>query len=192
MTYFFEGKILAGYVVIYAALILLYGIRRKKTELPLYAAAGILFGIYLYFVIRITQFPIMQSDGMEEALGGNIWRSISLIPFRDIAGRTNLYNIILTVPMGFFVPLLCRKRMKKAGKILLFLLPGFLIELSQLFQLLVIGYTLRVIDVNDLICNAAGTVIGYFIFRAVRSGISIFYSKGKQKKGHFAEYFMRR
>ena len=82
--------------------------------------------------------------------------------------------------------------MKKAGKILLFLLPGFLIELSQLFQLLVIGYTLRVIDVNDLICNAAGTVIGYFIFRAVRSGISILYSKEKQKKGHFAEYFMRR
>ena len=78
MTYFFDGKILAGYVVIYAALILLYGIRRKKTELPLYAAAGILFGIYLYFVIRITQFPIMQSDGMEEALGGEIYGEASV------------------------------------------------------------------------------------------------------------------
>ena len=116
MTYFFEGKILAGYILIYACFLILYGIRRKKTELPLYALWGVLFGIYLYFAIRITQFPIMQTPGMAEALGGNMAASVHLVPFADIVNRTSLYNIILTLPMGFFIPLLCRKKADEGGK----------------------------------------------------------------------------
>ena len=108
MTYFFEGKILAGYILIYACFLILYGIRRKKTEL------------------------------------------------------------------------------------LLFFLPGLLIELLQLAQLLVIGYTLRVVDVNDLICNAAGTAAGYLVFRAVRKGIAALNRKPEREKERLAEYFMNR
>ena len=192
MTYFFEGKILAGYILIYACFLILYGIRRKKTELLLYALCGVLFGIYLYFVIRITQFPIMQTPGMEEALGGNMAASVHLVPFADIVNRTSLYNIILTLPMGFFIPLLCRKKLTKSGRLLLFFLPGLLIELLQLAQLLVIGYTLRVVDVNDLICNAAGTAAGYLVFHAVRKGIADLNRRPKREKGRLAEYFTNR
>ena len=83
MAYFFEGKILAFYIVIFAAFLLIYGIGRRKTELPVYIVTGVIFGIYLYFLIRITQFPVMRTPGMEEALGGReammpVWWALSL------------------------------------------------------------------------------------------------------------------
>lgn len=72
VAYFFEGKILISYIIIFAAFLLIYGIGRRKAELPVYIVTGVIFGIYLYFLIRITQFPVIRTPGMEEALGGNV------------------------------------------------------------------------------------------------------------------------
>ena len=53
---------------------------------------------------------------MEEALGGNVWSSINLVPFRDILNRTGVYNVILTIPAGFLAPALSRKPRREAQK----------------------------------------------------------------------------
>ena len=59
---FFEGKILAFYIVIFAAFLLIYGIGRRKAELPVYIVTGVIFGIYLYFLIRITPVSYTHLD----------------------------------------------------------------------------------------------------------------------------------
>ena len=194
MAYFFEGKLLLAYVLIYAGISALLGIRRKKEERLIYAVFSMLFGIYLYFLIRITQFPIYQTPGMEEALGGNLWISITLIPLKDALALASVYNVILTIPVGLFVPLLRGRRMTTGGRILMFLLPGLFIELAQLVQLLAIGYSLRVVDVNDVIFNSIGVIIGDCLFQfARRTAFRLRSGAGKESgERSLAAYLMRR
>lgn len=85
---------------------------------------------------------------------------ISLIPFADGLDFGTISNVILFIPIGFFLPLLWKKY-EHAGRTIL---TGFgvslLIELLQLF-------TFRASDITDLITNTLGTLIGYGICLSV-------------------------
>ncbi len=168
MLIYFEGKILAAYI--FACLICtVFVIKRTKHEYRyLKCLFLIIFFIYLYFVIRITQFPILQTENMQEVLGENIRASINLIPFKRILNVTSLYNIILTMPIGLLIPILNEKNMSRKSEIFMIILPGLMIEGGQLMQLAVIGYTLRIIDIDDIICNSAGVCVGYAMFCALQ------------------------
>lgn len=75
---------------------------------------------------------------------------------------SSLYNIILTVPFGFLLPFICRMNLLK----LLLAGIGFsgILELLQALAGILAGYSTRVIDINDLICNTAGAAAGYGLF----------------------------
>lgn len=168
ITYFFSGKILAVYIfmsLLFGAFLL------KRTEGRYRFLQGsfiIIFIVYLYFVIKITQFPIFQTENMKAVLSGHISSSINLVPFKDIFSLTSLYNIILTIPFGFLVPILKRSAMNIRSVILMVILPGLLIEIGQFVQLIVIGYTLRIVDINDIMCNSAGVISGYIILQVFK------------------------
>ena len=66
------------------------------------------------------------------------------------------------------MPVLKRKKMTMQSILLMIILPGLIIEGGQFVQLLVIGYTLRVIDINDIICNSIGVLAGYTVFWALQ------------------------
>ena len=168
ITYFFSGKILVVYIVICIICSIFY-LRKTKSEFRnLEVLFIVVFFVYLYFAIKITQFPIFQTENMKELLGGNIYASINMIPFKSIFNLTSLYNIILTVPVGLLMPVLKRKKMTMQSILLMIILPGLIIEGGQFVQLLVIGYTLRVIDINDIICNNIGVLAGYTVFLALQ------------------------
>ena len=93
---------------------------------------------------------------------------INLVPFETTSSFFNFHNrdfffiniignIILFVPIGFFLPALW-KFWRSWKKIVLFsfLFPS-LIEISQLFSN-------RYVDVDDVILNAFGIVLGYGIY----------------------------
>lgn len=174
MAYFFSGKILFFYIMICAVITILFTIKREKKHRIIHVVLNMIFFIYLYFIIDITQFPIYITEGMREALSGNIWANIQLTPFKNIINFSSFYNIIMTIPIGFLVPLMSRNNIKFFKLILLALIPGILIEGMQLVQLLLIGYTFRIIDINDIICNFTGVMTGYLIFAAAKKAAKVF------------------
>lgn len=86
--------------------------------------------------------------------------NINLIPFWDITNGVSAYlinsglNILLFIPLGFILPLLWKEfRSRKAMGI-----TGFLVSLGiELAQLL----NYRISDVDDLIMNTLGALLGY-------------------------------
>ena len=82
---------------------------------------------------------------------------IPIIPMLSDFSNT-LLNIALFVPLGFLLPVLWKK-FRKFGNTLSFCFGASLfIELAQIF-------TYRATDINDLIANTLGGVLGYLLGR---------------------------
>ena len=84
---------------------------------------------------------------------------ITLTP-EDI--KTSLLNILLFMPFGFGLPFITNFRMKKV--VVLGAVFSIVIELLQLMSGLVAGMTFRVADINDVLFNTLGVLIGYMLF----------------------------
>ena len=117
-------------------------------------AAYILFSLYLAAICFLVGFPNIA--------GIRIVLSHNFIPLRGmLTDITNSYlNVLLFIPLGIFVPCLWpeyRSMMKTVG---LGLMTSLGIEILQIF-------TFRATDINDVITNVAGTMIGYLIGKLI-------------------------
>ena len=117
-------------------------------------AAYIIFILYLTAMCLLVGFPCVT--------GIKIGWSYNFIPFYGMLNDiTNSYlNVLLFIPLGIFVPCLWpeyRSMMKTVG---LGLMTSLGIEILQIF-------TFRATDINDVITNVAGTMIGYLIGRLI-------------------------
>lgn len=159
----FEGPIFILAVLILIGLVIFLKVKRKKAYL--YLIFFSVFYIYICKVLDYTQFPIIFDDYMRSEIGQNVWRDANWLPFNPntFAIKTSLLNVLLTVPFGFGIPFIVKVNLKKI------VLSGFLFSLllegMQLLTALAIGFTFRYIDVNDLIFNTMGAVLGYGLFK---------------------------
>ena len=84
--------------------------------------------------------------------------TVNIIPFiymiPDFANAC--LNVLLFIPFGFFLPTLWEKFRNVKSTILVGLLTTLFVEISQLF-------TGRATDIDDVITNIFGTIIGYYI-----------------------------
>lgn len=138
----------------------------------------ILFSIYILFLIL---FVVLKFDGSFEriiSLHNSIienekdgLRNINLIPFRTMspylknitepyAFKNIIANILVFIPLGFFIS---NKNPKNVFKALIICLRVILsIELIQLF------FKIGFFDVDDIILNFIGSLLGVFISLFVR------------------------
>lgn len=138
----------------------------------------ILFSIYILFLIL---FVVLKFDGSFEriiSLHNSIienekdgLRNINLIPFRTMspylenitetyAFKNIIANILAFIPLGFFIS---NKNPKNVFKALIICLGVILsIELIQLF------FKIGFFDVDDIILNFIGSLLGVFISLFVR------------------------
>ena len=111
-----------------------------------------LFSFYLCAVHALVGLPNVSYIRFD--LAGN------LIPFRDMLTglRSTLQNILLFVPLGVFLPLMGTKYRQLKSTVCFGFCMSLTMELLQVF-------TYRATDINDLITNTAGTLLGFLLVR---------------------------
>ena len=109
-----------------------------------------IFGFYLAVVLALVGFPNITMLQTEF--------TVNLIPFIYMLSDfvNACLNVLLFVPFGFFLPMLW-KEFRNAKKVFIagFAMTSF-IEIAQIF-------TGRATDIDDIITNIAGTLVGYLI-----------------------------
>ncbi len=153
----------------------------KGNNKPMKINLWIFFGLYLFLLITLTLFDSMWGrngltfiNWFSDEFRYFIKHSVNLIPFKTIiefikefnsmySSRTILLNLlgnfIALMPMAFFLPLLFKKQDKFKNFFLTILLIILGIELCQLLT------ASGRFDIDDIILNASGAILMYFVLR---------------------------
>lgn len=128
---------------------------------------------FIYFLILIN-LTICKGSVLEIGFEGN--RNINYIPLIEtIRMFTNNYmgigntfynvigNIVLFVPLGFLIPLLFKKKNSVLNIVIYGFITSLIIELIQL----VTAYNIT--DIDDIIFNSLGAVLGFLTFNSFYS-----------------------
>lgn len=115
---------------------------------------------FQYFILAVYLSGVFSVAGLPDVCYVRFSLNANLRPFAYMFSdyRSSLLNIMLFIPMGFLIPCLFT-RYQHIGKMLLF---GFcssaVIETLQIF-------TYRASDINDLMTNTLGALIGWILAR---------------------------
>lgn len=138
-----------------------------KRLIPLFTL--IAYSALLIKVMVLKDVPLIRIGMLKLNFGGTLEGPANLIPFKTIiayghadkglliAGINLLGNIILLVPFGFLIKALFRN-LSWQKKLLIAVGAGLAIEGTQV--ILHIG----IFDIDDVILNAIGVVVGYWKF----------------------------
>lgn len=125
---------------------------------------------YLVVLIRIVLFKQVALYNLFAAIG-SMERTISIIPFKSLLDMINnnisvtrileniLGNIAIFIPFGLLLPIVQKDKSKKI--ILYGLITSALIEIIQ--YVFAFGSS----DIDDLMLNTLGTVIGYLLYKII-------------------------
>jgi glycopeptide antibiotics resistance protein len=180
MVHFFPYPFLIGLIAAFFILIIL-GVRGKPTYRLI-----INFVSWAYFlvVIGLTIFPIPYFGDLSGLKASDqislVFSRINWVPFYNWSwhsGKSQLFeivdNILLTIPYGFLINFYANLNWKRI--LLISLASGLAIETSQFIMSLFFG-PYRTVDINDVILNAIGSLIGSLIFI---TGVWIVHKPGK-------------
>lgn len=121
---------------------------------PRRTAACFLFALYLSAVYALA--------GLPNILYIRLAPNFNFVPFAYMFSDLDatLLNILLFLPMGFSLPLLWKPFVQGWQTVLFGFLSSVLIETMQIFSY-------RATDVNDLMTNTLGTILGFCLAKAV-------------------------
>lgn len=130
------------------------GIEKRRGHFYLLLALAVYVTGVFYFTGAGTVYHIRQY-GFEWSIN-----QINLIPFsaQDIDIVSYLLNVVLFIPLGVLLPLLWPGFNRLRSVLLFGLLFSLWIETSQLLNI-------RNSDIDDLLLNTLGAVVGFLLFR---------------------------
>ncbi|MBC6309615.1 VanZ family protein [Listeria sp. FSL L7-1582] len=153
---------------------------RKKEPIEKIVFKSCMF-MYVTGVVGYTMFPIMTNSMLIEDT--RILRDgatgINIIPFATVwdiyiySGDLDVSqaifqvvaNMIMFIPLGCLYPLCSMYKVSWKRMFLLALTLSMSIELLQLLQNILYQAAFKYVDIDDLIWNVSGGMIGYALFR---------------------------
>lgn len=123
---------------------------------------GTFFLVYALSVLAITVIPHPRPRLYWQPPW---WAMIELVPF-DVEPVSMVANVIMFVPFGALVPLLWRWARPIGRLTVLALGTSLAIELIQLLFLIELN-SRRTVDINDLIANTGGALLGLGLLRLI-------------------------
>lgn len=179
------GDYLSDGYITYIAFIIFYlpflirAIQKKKSII--YNVILILFFVYTHMLFTLLFYPIpITSTGIKNFQELQQGPYYNIIPFKDIiffinwglfhneltSASKNLFgNIIAFMPFGFIFPLLCPRFIKFKRIIWISFLLPFCVELTQLCGSLALQTVWKFADVDDVILNMTGVILGFLILK---------------------------
>ncbi|GKQ42974.1 glycopeptide antibiotics resistance protein [Companilactobacillus sp. RD055328] len=162
------------YLLIYIVLRILY-LKKKKRKVKFKRELGLgLFVAYILLLLFLTVFRAQYFPWDIHIVTGRSLSEINIIPIIEtlkLAGGTsivdffyNLYgNIAWFIPFGIMVPALKKKRINLLQVTIMGALFSISIETAQFF--LQSGVT----DIDDVIFNVLGVILGYCLYQFGKS-----------------------
>lgn len=142
----------------------------------------ILYVIFIIYILLLIKIVLFKYYSLSQIIKGDVSlsiRSANLIPFKTVADfmemkDTNLLrafsnifgNIGIFMPLGYFLPALFKKFNKLTRVIAVSVALSMFFECTQYF------YYLGALDIDDLILNSIGAIIGYFIYYLIQKFIT--------------------
>lgn len=129
----------------------------------------ILLSFVMYYYLCITLEHIVGMPTLKEyirllQLGETFFNpKLNLIPFSDGFSLSFILNILLFMPLGFLCPFISKHYENIKTTFWIGFGFSFFIEIAQLFTLH------RATDINDLLTNITGTIIGYLCSKWILS-----------------------
>ncbi len=149
MILYLVEKLIGAGVTLPGVLLFLYYTDRNRFKKKWFWA--VLFVVYMNVMFCVVGIPSAQFVRWNP--------EINWIPFRDFSSANIVgmsLNILMFIPFGVFLPIYFGRFWKMSTTVLAGAFMSFTIEVLQLF-------TFRLTDIDDLIMNTLGTLLGYGI-----------------------------
>ncbi len=116
----------------------------------------------IYMVLAFYLVAVFALVGFPSIISIHFDFTVNVFPFVGMASDFSnaCLNVLLFVPLGILLPMLWDKYRNMKSTLLFALCMTVGIEFSQIF-------TLRTTDINDIITNIAGTLLGYFVAKGI-------------------------
>ena len=164
-----------------ATILVLLALKRQRRRSFPYLLCFFLFSIYLLVLLDVLFLPIRIPAGWPRNITlqgelsrlshvnlipfyfGNLFTASSAIIFWELVG-----NVLLTLPFGFGLPFFVR--FPSQHVLWIGLLTGLALEAAQLIISLagMVSHSYgHSVNINDILLNAAGVIIGYALFHLI-------------------------
>lgn len=168
------GEIISLILVLLPSIIwLIYKILKREEITISHSIWTFILLFYIYLVFFVTGsgtiWDIMDKGGLEVSIQS---AKINLIPFSSDGMFTYIMNIIMPMPLGFLLPYIWKNFRNMYKVTLIGFLFSLFIEISQI-------PTNREVDIDDLIMNTIGTILGYTIWKIIGK---VFFRKNEEKR----------